>query len=304
MSSIITAGNHPKAMWPGIFKWWGAGIDTAQNPTQWTDLVDQETSDKAYEEIVEDVGFGLLSVKPSGDALTYDSDSQGATTRFTHVAYAGGYMVAHEEMVDNLYAEVSKRRTAKLARAARATHEIVVASMYNHAFSTSYLGGDGKALCSASHPSPYGDQSNLLTAADISETAVEDAITSIMNTVDSRGIKDGLKAVSLHVATANWAESNRIVKSVLQNDTANNAVNVIRLTGQFPKGIKVNQYFDDSDAWFIRTDVNDGLLHFQREALSFDEDGTFDSKVQKYACYERYSVKWGNWRALSGNAGA
>ena len=301
MTQIITTGNHPKAMWPGIFKWWSSG---QEHPAQWTDLVAQETSDKAYEEMPEDIGFNLISTKSETGSITYQVDSQGPTSRFTHTAYAGGYMVSHEEMMDNLYAEVAKRRTQKLSRAARATHETVVAAMYNNGFSSSYVGADGVALFSASHPCANGNQSNLDTAADISEAAVEDSITSIMNTTDSNGLKEKLTAASLHVATANWAEANRIVKSVLQNDTANNAVNVIRLTGQFPNGIKINNYFTDADAWFIRTDEPNALTHFQREPLSFSEDGAFDTKTQKYACYERYSVKWANWRGARGSQGA
>ena len=301
MTQIITTGNHPKAMWPGIFKWWTSGTE---HPALWPDLVDQETSDKAYEEVPEDVGFSLISVKPQGDSISYQTDSQGPTSRFTHVAYAGGYMVSFEEMRDNLYAEVSKRRTQKLARASRATHETVVASMFNRAFTSGYTGADGVVLCSTAHPTNTGNQSNLLTAADLSELAIEDAVTQIMNATDSAGLREDLKAMSLHIAPANWAEAIRITKSVNQNDTPNNAINAIRVSNQFPKGVKVNPYFDDADAWFIRTDAQTALIHFQRDTLSFDEDGVFDNKVQKYACYERYSVKWANWRGLYGNAGA
>jgi hypothetical protein len=301
MTQIITTGNHPKAMWPGIWKWWTTGME---HPTLWTDLVDQETSDKAYEEVPEDIGFNLITVKPEGDTFNYQTDSQGPTSRFTHVAYAGGYMVTFEEMEDNLYPEVGKRRTQKLARAARATHETIVASMYNRAFTGGPTGADGVSLINTAHPCQNGNQSNAFTASDLSEVAIEDGITQIMNATDSVGLRENMKAMSLHVAPANWAEATRIVKSVLQNDTANNAVNAIRLTGQFPNGIKVNPYFDDADAWFVRTDAQTALLHFQRNALSFSEDGAFDNKVQKYACYERYSVKWANWRGLYGNAGA
>lgn len=298
---VITTGMHPKAMWPGIFKWWTSGQEA---PPQWPDLVEQETSDKAYEEMPEDIGFNLISIKPQGEAITYQTDSQGPTSRFTHVPYAGGYMVTFEEMQDNLYPEVAKRRTAKLSRAARATHETVVASLYNNGFSSSYLGADGVCLFSASHPCMNGNQSNLLTAADMSEVAIEDAITAIYRVTDSNGLKENLQAMSLHYESSNWAEATRIVKSVLQNDTANNAVNAIKLTNQFPNGLKKSTYFTDTDAWFIRTDEPDSLKHFQRNELSFDEDGQFDSKVQKYACYERYSVKWANWRGAFGNAGA
>lgn len=301
MSQLITTGMHPKAMRPGIFKWWSTGME---HPTLWTDLVDQETSDKAYEEMPEDTGFNLLQVKPEGDNFIYQTDAQGPTSRFTHVAYAGGYMVTFEEMEDNLYPEVGKRRTQKLARAARATHETTVAAMYNRAFTSGYNGADGVVLCSASHPCVNGNQSNLLTAADLSEAAIEDAVISIRGATDSVGLKENLRAMSLHINQANEFEAIRITKSVLQNDTALNAVNAIRVSGQFPNGIKVNPYLDDTDAWFIRTDAENTLIHFQRNPLTFGEDAAFDNKVQKYACYERYSVKWANWRGLYGNAGA
>ncbi len=296
MSQIISTGNHPKALWPGIFKWWTTGME---HPTLWTDMVEQETSDKAYEELPEDYGFNLIQVKPEGDTFNYQTDSQGPTSRFTHVAYAGGYMVTFEEMEDNLYPEVGKRRTQKLARAARATHETTVAAMYNRAFTTGFNGADGVVLCSTAHPTVTGTQSNLLTAADLSEASIEDAVIQIRGATDSVGLKENLRAMSLHINQANEFEAIRITKSVLQNDTALNAVN-----GQFPNGIKVNPYLDDTDAWFIRTDATAGLIHFQRNPVSFAEDGAFDNKVQKYACYERYSVKWANWRGLYGNAGA
>jgi hypothetical protein len=274
-----------------------------EHPTLWTELVDQETSDKAYEEVPEDIGFNLIGVKAEAGGFDYQTDSQGPTSRFTHVAYAGGYMVSFEEMEDNLYPEVGKRRTQKLARAARATHETTVAGMYNRAFTAGHTGADGKVLCASDHPTQNGSQSNLLTAADVSEAAIEDALIQIHNATDSVGLRENLKAVSIHANPAQEFELTRIIKSVLQNDTPNNAVNAIRVSGQFPGGIKINPYLDDPDAWFIRTDAQTALLHFQRNALSFSEDGAFDNKVQKYACYERYSVKWANWRGLFGNAG-
>ena len=300
MSQVITTGNHPKAMWPGIKAWWTTGQEHAP---LYPELFEMDTSDKAYEELVEDYGFNLIAVKPQADSITYQVDGQGPTTRVTHVAYAGGYMVSHEEMVDDRYPEVSKRRTAKLARAARATHETVAANVYNNAFSSSFLGADGVALISASHPTPTGNQSNAPTAADMSEAAIEDAITLIMKMTDAMSLKEDLKAMSLHYPPDLWAEANRIVKSILQNDSAQNAVNVIKLTGQFPNGLKPNTYFTDSDAWFIRTDEPDSLVHYQREPLSSDEDGAFDNKVQKYACYERWAAKWGNWRGLVASQG-
>ena len=302
MSAIITTGNNPKAMWPGVKAWFGKAYEEHQ--TEWTDLFDQETSDKAYEEVVESIGFGLPSIKPQGESISYDTDSQGYTKRFTHTAYASGYMVTFEEMRDNLYAEVAKRRTPDLAFSMRQGHENVCADVYNNGFSTSYLGGDGKPWFSATHPTYVGDQSNLLTAADLSELALEDAGVAVMNATDSRGRKIGLKMMSLHIAPANWYEATRILKSVLQNNTAENAINALRVTGEFPKGIKINHYFDDADAYFIRTNARRGAMHFQRDELSFSEDGAFDNKAQKYMAYERFIAAWADWRAAWASAGA
>ncbi len=303
MAQVITTGNTPKAMWPGIKSWFGTEYDSHE--TQWTDLFDQETSDQAYEEISENTGFGLAALKPQSESINYDTQSQGYTKRFTHSAYALGFMCTAEEMRDNLYAQVGKRRSSDLAFSMRQTKENVCAAVYDRAFNSSYTGGDGVELCATNHPSHVGNQSNELSAsADLSETAIEDLVIQIMNATDSRGRKINLMPQSLHVATSNWFEANRILKSVLQNDTANNAVNALRVTNALPKGIKVNNYFTDADAWFIRTNARNGMLHFQRDPLEFGEDGSFDNKVQKYAAYERYVASWADWRGLYGSSGA
>lgn len=301
MSQLITTGTTPKAMWPGIRGWFGLEYD--KHETEWTDLFDQETSDKAYEEVVEQHGLSLPSVKPEGQSITYSTTGQGYTTRFTHVVWAGGFMVTQEEMDDNLYAEVGQRRAPDLAFAMRQGHEQVSADFYNDGFTTNHA-SEGVPWFSASHPTPTGNQSNLLTAADLSETSLEDAGIQVMQATDSMGRKIGLKMHSLHVHPHDWYEANRILKSVLQNDTANNAVNVLRVTGEFPKGIKINHWFDDSDAYFIRTNARRGAIHFQRKPMDFSEDGVFDNKVQKYAAVDRYSVGRADWRGAYANRGA
>jgi hypothetical protein len=300
MSQLITSGTTPKAMWPGISAWFGQDYD--EHPVEWTDLFEQDTSDKAYEEVVESVGFGLPQVKPAGESITYDTTSQGVTARFTHVAYALGFMVTAEEMRDNQYAAVGKRRAGDLAFSMRQGHEIVCANFYNNGFTTN--GPDGVPWFSASHPSASGNQSNLLNSADLSEASLEDAVIAIMTAKDSRGRKIPLRAMSLHVHPSNWFEATRILKSVLQNDTAQNAVNALKMTGEFPNGIKVNHYFDDPDAYFIRTNARHGAIHFQRDPLSFQEDGQFDNMVQKYAAYERMSVGRADWRGAYASTGA
>ncbi len=299
---VINTGTHPKALWPGVKSWFGLEYD--RHDPQWPELFEQDTSEKRYEEEVENVGFGMATVKPEGEALAYDSTSQGYVSRYTHVAYAIGYMVTHEEMKDNLYEEVSRRRAPDLAFAMRQTEEWTHANVYNRAFSSTYTGGDTKALCASDHPSLYGSQSNLLTAADLSEVAIEDALTAIGNAVDGRGRKINLKGMTLHISTSDQFEAARILKSVQQNDTANNAINAIKAMGMLPGGAKVNNYFTSTTAWFIRTNVRRGMRHFTREAASFDQDNDFDTKNAKAAVYARWSQGWSDWRGVWGNQGA
>ena len=225
----------------------------------------RRTLDKAYEEEPEITGFGLAPVKPQGQQIFYDVEAQGPVSRYTHVAYALGYIVTFEELRDDLYEVVSKRRAQQLAFSMRQTKENILAAVYNQGFNSSYPGADGVQLFSTAHPTLSGNQSNLLTtAADISEAAVEDLCIQIMQMTNNRGLKISGLPQSLHVS-AQWFEANRIYHSVLQNDTANNAINVLRATGVFPKGIKVNHYFSSATAWFIRTNIPRGLQYFERD---------------------------------------
>jgi|SRR5882672_10448441 len=303
MVALITTAVNPKAMWPGVKHWFGKDYDEYQ--TQWTDLFEQQTSDKSYEEVMESVGFGLAVVKPQGSPTQYDADQQGSTFRFTHVAYSLGFIVSIEEQRDNLYADVAKRRAPDLAFSMRQTKENIAANVYNRAFNTSYLTGDGKALSVTDHPSMVGSQSNTLTtAADMSEASLEDLIIQINQAQDSRGRVVMMKGQTLHIPPQLEFEAYRILKSVQQNDTANNAINALRATGALPGGCKVNQFFSDPDAWFIRTDRRWSMLHFQRDALEFRDDGDHDTMNQKYAAYERYSVGSGDFRGLYASPGA
>lgn len=300
--AVITTGAHPKALWPGIHAWWGRMY--AEHVEEYPDLFDRETSDKSYEEDVEITSFGLAPVKDQGTAIVYDTESQGAVNRYTHVAYALGYIVTYEELRDDLYEAVSKRRAQALAFSMRQTKENVSANVYNRAFNSTYTFGDGTTLISASHPTLSGNQSNLLTnPADLSEASIEDLVIQIMQTTNNRGLKISNLPQSLHIPTQLWFEANRIYKSVLQNDTANNAINVLRATNAFPKGIKVNHYFSSTTSWFIRTNIPRGMTLFEREAVTFDQDNDFDTKNAKAACYERYSVGVTDWRQVWGTPG-
>lgn len=300
--AVITTGTHPKALWPGIKLWWGRQYD--EHPVEYMDLFEKQTSDKAYEEEVEITGFGLAPVKPQGQQIYYDIEAQGSVSRFTHVAYALGYIVTFEELRDDLYEVVSKRRASQLAFSMRQTKENVLAGIYNMAFSNAALGGDGASLISSTHPTLSGNQSNLLTtAADLSEVSLEDLTIQIMQMANNRGNLISGIPMSLHVPPALWYEANRVYNSVLQNDTANNAINVLRATNVFPRGIKLNHYFTSQTAYYIRTNVPGSLTYFERDPISFDQDNDFDTKNAKAACYERYSGFWADWRGVYGTPG-
>lgn len=301
--SVITTGSNPKALWPGVHAWWGAKY--AETPTQYTDLYDVESSTMAYEEDVEQTGFGLAPVKPEGASVVFDSDSQGVVHRYTHVAYALGYIVSREAIADNLYEKVAMRRTAALAFSMRQTKETVCANVYNRAFSASYLFGDDKPLISLTHPTKSGDQSNRMTVdADLSEAALESLVIQIMAAQNSRGLKIGIIPKKLIVPRALWFEANRILTSTLQNDSANNAVNVLKATNAIPGGVSINQYLTDQDAWFIRTNTPNGMTLFQREQVTFTQDNDFNTENQKAKAMERYSVGCTDFRGIYGSRGA
>ena len=303
MAGVIMTSNHPKALWPGVKAWWGKEYEDHQ--TEYTDLFDTYTSDKAYEEDVQLVGFGLAQAKNQGSGVTYDSEIQGTVTRYTHVAYALGYIVTHEELKDDLYTEVSNTRASSLARGFRQTKERVGASIYNRGFNNTFTGGDGVALFSTAHPNTSGGTySNRLTVdADLSEAAIEDMLIQMMQATDDRGLLINLMPKSLIVAPANWFNANRILKSVYQTGTANNDINVINSTNALPMGIKVNHYLTAPQAWFIRSNVPNGLKYYERESIDFTQDNDFDTMNAKAKGYERYSFGWTDPRSVWGSNG-
>lgn len=301
--AIIATSNHPKALWPGIKAWWGRTYD--EHKKEYPDLFDIEGSRQNYEEDVQVTGFGLAPIKAQGASVSYDSETQGFTTRYTHVAYALGYICTYEEIKDNLYEVVSKRRAQANAFSMRQTKEIVAANVYNRAFNSSYVGGDGKELLATDHPSSAGTWSNeLATAADLSESSLEDLLIQIMTATNDKGLKISLMPKSLHIHPNEWFNANRILKSVLQNDSANNAVNVLKATNAIPEGIKMNHYFTDTDAWFVRTNAPRGMIMYQRDSYRLKQDNDFDTDNAKSKAYDRYSVGWTDPRALFGSPGA
>lgn len=300
---VIYTSNHPKALWPGIKAWFGRVYD--EHREEYSQIFDRDSSNKSYEERVELTGFGLAPVKSQGDSVSYDSETQGTISRLTNVTYAMGYVVTMEELQDNLYEMVSKRRAKALAFSMRQTKETVAANVLNRAFTSTYTGGDGKELLATDHPTLSGPQSNeLAVAADLSEASLEDLMIQIMQAQNSRGLRIALQGEKLIVPPALYFEANRILKSTLQGHTANNAINALKATNALPGGIVVNHYLTDSDAWFVKTNCPEGLIFQERMAMEFEQDNDFDTKNAKAAAVERYAVGWCDWRALYGSPGA
>ena len=301
--AVISTGNHPKALWPGVHGWFGAKYN--EHETQYTKLFDVTTSNKKYEELVHQTGFGLAPVKPEGQSTVYDSHAQGYVSRGTNVAYSLGYVVTREELADNQYTEVSMRRAASLAFSMAQTREHVGANVYNRAFNGSYVGGDGVSLLSTAHPTVSGNQSNkLATPADFSESSLEDLTIQIMDATDARGLKISITPKCLVGPTALVYEFERVLSSNLRQGTDHNDINALRSLGVIPETV-VNNYLTDSDAWFIRTNgVESGLTWFDREQVEFTQDNDFDTDNAKAKAYMRFVPFWGDWRTLYGSEGA
>ncbi len=301
--TVIMTGNHPKALWPGVKAWFGVGYGELSE--EFRDLFEIATSGQNYEEDVQLSGFGLMPVKNQGSATTYTGQTQGYVSRYTHVAYSMGFIVTYEEQKDNLYEKVAGSRSKALGFSKRQTKENVAANVYNRGFNSSYTGGDAVELLATNHPSAVGSQSNeLATSADISEVSIEDLIIQIMGATDYKGLKIALMGQALLVPRQLWFEANRILKSELQSGQANNDLNALRSTGSLPGGIKVNHYFSDSDAFFIKTNCPDGMKMYQRDGYDLKQDNDFDTDNLKAKTYDRYSVGWSDWRGIYGSPGA
>jgi len=303
MAGVITTGSHPKFLWPGVKAVWGQVYD--EHPEEYIHLFDKDTSGQNYEEDVQLTGFGMAPIKQEGQGVAYDSEVQGFVTRYTHVAYALGYIVTKEELDDNLYENVSKRRAAALAMSFRQTKENVGANIYNRAFNATYTGGDLKPLCAPDHPNTSGGTfANKPTVdVDLSEAALEDATIAIMGFQNDRGLLINVMPKSLVVARQEWYNANRILKSVYTPGSANNDINVLKATNALPDGIVMNHYLTSPHAWFIRTNIMNGMKYYERAGITFDQDNDFDTMNAKAKGYERYSFGWTDPRAIYGSNG-
>lgn len=300
----ITTSNFAKLLWPGINSIYGKAYD--EHGVEYTDLFDEFKSGKAFEEDLGITSFGLASRKTEGNSIAYDEENQAFLTRYNHLVYGLGFVITREMVEDDQYGVVGDRRSRALAFSMRQTKEIVGANVYNRAFNSSYKGGDGVEMISGSHLNHSGGtwSNTLATAADLSEASLEQASIDIMKLTNDRGLKISVMPQTLIVPSDLVFEAQRILETPYRVGTADNDINALKQMGKFPGGVKVNHYLTDPDAWFIRTNVQDGLKCFNRRAMSFAIDNDFDTENAKFKATERYSFGWTDPRAIYGSAGA
>lgn len=301
MATPITTGAHPKLLWPGIKKTFG---DTYKEKPMVCDRVfPSYSSDKAYEEYQNLSGFGLAAIKPEGSGLSYDSMQQTYTQRLRNVTRALGGMVTMEAIQDNQYENMGRKIARMLARSQRITKETVAAAILNTGF-TGTAGGDSKPLFATDHPTLSGDQANEPTVhADFSEAALEDAIIAIKDFRDERNLRIQARPSQLIVPNELMFEAHRILDSDLQSGTGNNDTNAMKDMGSFPE-VVVWDYLTTADAWFIRTDVDEGLIRQERMAPELEQDNDFDTKNARMSSVARYVFGWADWRGAWGMPGS
>lgn len=300
----INTGAIASALRPGVNTWWGLAYDRFAD--QFPLIFDTETSSMNYEEDVNMNGLGLATIKDEGMSVLFDTMSQAFKQQYKHVVYGLGFVITREAIEDNLYMKLAKDMTEGLAFSMKQTKETVAANILNRAFNPSYTGADGKELCSAAHLlSKGGTWSNTLAvAADLSEASLEQALIDIDGFTNDAGLKANVKGLRLIVPPALRFEAKRILGSDLQNDTANNALNAMKALGMLPGGFTVNNYLEDADAWFIKTNCPKGLRHFVRRAVAIDNDTEFTSDSVRFKATERYSFGWTDPRGIYGSPGA
>ena len=299
----ITTGHFGKALYPGVQAWWGKAYD--EYPEEWSKIFDKDTSRRAFEEDVQISSFGLAPIKREGSPISFDTEEQGFVTRYTHIVYGLGFIITKEMYEDDLYDIVGERRARGLAFSMRQTKENVGANILNRGFNTSFTGGDGKPLFASDHPPIAGGtySNTLAVAADLSESALEQAVIDIAKFTDDRGNRISALATKLIIPVDLMFEADRILLSEYRPGTSNNDINALYKMGMF-NDVVVNHYLTDTDAWFLKTNVPNGLKMYQRKEVSFDMDNDFDTDNAKYKATERYSFGWTDPRGAYGSPGA
>jgi len=281
------------------------GLEYKNYANEHAQIFDSENSDRAFEEEVMLSGFGNAGVKPEGQSVNYDAATETFTARYTHETLALAFSITEEAIEDNLYDRLASRYTKALARSMANAKQVKAANVLNRAFNSSYTGGDGLELCSTAHVIVSGtEQNELSTAADLNETSLEQAMIDIAALTDERGLKIAAQGRKMVVPSALQFTAERLLKSVGRTGTADNDISAVVSMNVIPQGYVVNHYLTDTDAWFIKTDVPNGLKHFVRAPIKTAMEGDFETGNVRYKARERYSFGWSDWRGVFGSPGA
>jgi len=293
-----------KELVPGLNALYGLEYKTYAEEHK--EIFETETSERSFEEEVKLSGFSAAPVKNEGSAMAYDNAQEAFTSRYNHETIALGFSLTEEAIEDNLYDSLASRYTKALARAMAYTKQIKAASVLNNGFSSSFPGGDGVSLFNANHPLVSGGtNSNVPTVGvDLNETSLEAAIIQISQWTDERGLLIAAKARKLIVPTQLQFVATRLLQTELRVATADNDLNAVKAMGAVPEGYTVNHYLTDPNAWFIKTDVPNGLKHFVRTPMSTGMDGDFDTGNVRYKARERYSFGWSDPLGMWGSSGS
>ena len=282
------------------------GLEYARYGEEHKQIFETESSERSFEEETKLSGFSAAPVKNEGSAIAYDNAQEVFTARYNHETIALGFSITEEAIEDNLYDSLSARYTKALARAMSYTKQTKAAAILNNGFDTDYPGGDGQPLFSASHPLVSGGTNSNIpsTPADLNETSLEAAVIQIAAWTDERGLLIAAKPKKLVIPPSLMFVATRLLETELQVNTADNNINAIKSNGSIPEGYTVNHFLTDTDAWFLTTDVPNGLKHFVRTPLAQSMDGDFDTGNVRYKSRERYSFGWSDPLGMFASEGA
>jgi len=282
------------------------GMEYAKYENEHTEIFEQETSDRSFEEETKLSGFSAAPVKDEGAAIEYDNAQEAFTARYTHETVAMGFSITEEAIEDNLYDSLSARYTKALARAMAYTKQVKGAAILNNAFAAGTTYGDGKTLCATDHPLVSGgtNSNRPSTGADLNETSLEAAVIQIAGWTDERGLLIASRPVKLVVPTNLQFVATRLLETEGRTGTADNDLNAIRNNGSISGGYTINHYLTDTDAWFLTTDIPNGLKHFVRAPMATSMDADFDTGNSRYKARERYSFGVSDPLGIFGSPGA
>ena len=282
------------------------GLEYAQYGQEHKEIYATETSERSFEEETKLSGFSAAPVKNEGSAIAYDNAQEAWTARYNHETIALGFSLTEEAIEDNLYDSLSGRYTKALARGMAYTKQVKGAAVLNNGFAAGYVGGDGQPLFSASHPLVSGGVNSNIpsTPADLNETSLEAAVIQIAAWTDERGLLIAAKPKKLIVPPPLQFVATRLLETELRVGTTDNDINALKNNGSIPDGYTINHFLTDTNAWFLTTDVPNGMKHFVRTPLSNSMDGDFDTGNVRYKARERYSFGWSDPLGMYGSAGA